>query len=144
MIPACCIPLSDIGYMETQHFICSNGHYGAIGDLGDVSWYSDVNFLYHDVSKSQQISSHPMLLLLEFHSPLGVSWALRFFGFHGNGCQGNQSLDIFQPLWPKGPPAHKISQWSGRKHLRYPEADIGFVLYYVCYCFPVALSSEKV
>ncbi len=50
---ACCIPLSDLWYTETQHFVCSNGHYGAIGDLGDVSWYSDVKFLYYDVSKRQ-------------------------------------------------------------------------------------------
>ena len=53
----------------------------------------------------------------------------RFFGRHGNGCQGNQSLDIFQPLWSKGPPSHKISLGSGRKHLRYPETNIRSVLY---------------
>ena len=34
-----------IGYMETQYFMLSNGHYGATGDLGGISWYSDVNFV---------------------------------------------------------------------------------------------------
>ncbi len=33
----------------------------------------------------------------------------RFFGCHGNGCQHNQGLDIFQALWSKGPPSGQIS-----------------------------------
>ena len=74
-----------------------------------------------NIKSWQQFSSHPMPLL---HSLLGVLWTLgRFFGCHSNGCQGNQSLDIFQPLWPKGPPDRVINTWDIRRPT--------FALYYI-------------
>ena len=52
--------------------------------------------------------THPMSPMIKSHSLVCFLWGLsRFFGCHGNGCQGNQSLDIFQHLWSEGPPTDK-------------------------------------
>ena len=49
------------------------GHYDAIGDLGDVSWYSDVNFLYHDVSESQRDVTVPPNVTQVVDNDIGTS-----------------------------------------------------------------------
>ena len=90
---------------------------------------------YHgNRSPWQQFLSHLMPLLIKFHSLLSVLWALgRFFGCHGNGCQGNHSLDIFQPLWSKGPPTRQISWRSGCKQCQESVTENGSVyIWYTC------------
>ncbi len=75
----------------------------------------------------QQFSLNPKPFMLEFHTLFSVLWALRgFFGCHSNRCQGNQSLDIFQLLWFKGPPFRRdqvVNTWD----IRRPK----FALYYI-------------
>ena len=90
---------------------------------------------YHgNRSPCQQLLSHPMPLLIKFYSLLGVLWALgMFFGCHGNSCQGNQSLDIFQPLWSKGSPTRQISWRSGCKQCQESVTENGSV--YIWYLY---------
>ncbi len=113
-----------------KHWVC---HYDIISHLSDVSWHCDNITVAMVTYNHGNIFSKPMPFLLEFHTLLGVLWALRrFFGCHGNGCQGNKNLNIFQPIWSKGPPSCKILWRSNCKHQRKHETIIRSVYMWWC------------